>query len=325
MNRWKIRDSKMAVLLTIGTVLTLLLLSSTMLLTERYRLLATEKVFPSYPYVQWLDIGFPSYFDKESGFVIPEEAVVQMSSFFGECGKIADAEIMLYDGWELGDGNKSCIVGVMLSDGPHPAEKEAENMSVRQGVYIGRGYEYLAEASSDGTLDFFGERLPVLGTFRTKGICSDEVMYTYFSGMNHTMQELWVRDLLKRQEVFDKTISICIGSGEELQQDTLQTVQGMLENYEHLTFGGWKENGEDLKRMMSGDRTYLLIEQILNIVVLLVAVVSLFQLAGLWLSRRREDIAILRAVGMARGQIFFVIYKENLHGYCSNGIAMHFL
>lgn len=319
----KINDRKLAILLVLGTVLALVLLSNTFLLTERYRILAnSEAVFASYKYQKWITIKYPYVFDENLGEDIPNGAADQMLDLFLRCNEV-EAEVIFYDAWSLGSANASCVVGIMLSDGEPPQKlREGNYDSSAEGIYVGKGYEHLIEEEDGNEYVYYDKYLlPVLGRFRTKGILSDEIIYTYFRTTNNETRSSWLRERMIAGAVFRRYITICVGSDEEEPLEAVAQIEEMIQQYSELSVVKIDDKGEILSEEVYEDKIYVVIEEALNTVVLCVAIVSIFQLTCLWMSRRRGEIAVLRAYGMSRGQIFGRVYCEILSLVAISGLT----
>lgn len=319
----RINDRKVAALLVLGTVLALILLSNTFLLTERYRTLAnSEAVFPAYKYQKWLTIQYPFLFDESRGEDVPDNAVEQLSNLFLQCGEVT-SEVIFYDGWELGVGNASCTVGMMLSDGepPHKLRKGTYDANA-EGVYVGEGYEYLIEKKNGEEVIFRGGAyLPVLGRFRAKGGVSDEMLYAYFTTLGDEIQSTWLKERMISYASANRYITICVGSNEEEPSEAVAQLEAMVQQYSELSLAKVEANGEIPGEEVEENKLYVIIGEVLNAVVLCVAIVSIFQLTCLWMSRRRGEIAVLRAYGMSRGQIFGRVYNEIVSLVAISGLA----
>ncbi len=321
--KFKINDRKMAILLVLGTALALTLLSNTFLLAERYRILAnSEEVFPPYRYQKWITIKYPFLFDENRGEDVPMEAVDQMLELFLRCDEVA-SEVIFYDIMTMGKETSFCTVGIMLSNGEPPQKlREGNYDSSAEGIYVGKGYEHLIEEEDGNEYVYYDKYLlPVLGRFRTKGILSDEIIYTYLSAMNSETKSSWLRERMIAYGSANRYITICIGSNEEDPFDAVAQMEAMIQQYSELSVAKINDTGEIPSEEVSTDKIYVVIEEALNAVVLCVAIVSIFQLTCLWMSRRRGEIAVLRAYGMSRGQIFGRVYFDILSLVAISGFA----
>ncbi len=180
---------------------------------------------------------------------------------------------------------------------------------LERGAYVGNAYaEYIVEEAGENQLHLFSDMFPVLGVLAPVGFSENETVIVGYEYLREASRQE-VAYLLYEPANKQVAMTVALGSmNHSVEEDVKHLRQGMT------LLGGEATLVESENTTLTEGETasdvYGALKFLLVALSLAFCVVNLVQVVVLFMGRRREQLAVCRALGMKRRSAYFLVWRE---------------